>query len=142
MGRDMFGPIRGPWAGDKWTGWWGEDPPFHHPVFVLTHHPRPSIPMGGGTTFHFVVGGIEDALERALEAAGGLDVRIGGGPATIQQCLRAGLIDDLHLVIVPILLRRGERPFDHLDGGPHRYECTEFASSPAVTHARLTRTTG
>jgi dihydrofolate reductase len=141
MGRNMFGPIRGPWGSDEWTGWWGDDPPYHHPVFVLTHHPRPSITMQGGTTFHFVDEGIEAALERAFDAAGGRDVRIGGGAATIQQYLRAGLIDDMHLVIVPTLLGSGERLFDHLDGGPDGYECVEFVSSPSVAHVRFSRTT-
>jgi dihydrofolate reductase len=141
MGRNMFGPIRGPWGGDDpWTGWWGDDPPFHHPVFVLTHHPRPPVEMEGGTTFHFVDDGIEAALDRAFEAAGGKDVRLGGGAATIQQYLRAGLIDELHLAIVPILLRDGERFFDRLDGGPEGYECVELVSSPAVAHVRLVRT--
>jgi dihydrofolate reductase len=142
MGRNMFGPIRGSWGSEPWSGWWGDDPPFHHPVFVLTHHPRPSITMQGGTTFHFVGDGIEAARERALEAAGGKDVRIGGGASTIQQYLRAGLIDDMHLVIVPVLLGRGERLFDYLDGGPHGYERVELASSPSVAHVRLSRTTG
>jgi dihydrofolate reductase len=139
MGRNMFGPIRGPWSGDEWTGWWGDDPPFHHPVFVLTHHPRQTITMRGGTTFHFVNDGIETALERAFDAAGGDDVRLGGGTATIQQFLRAGLVDELHLVIVPILLGTGERLFDNLDGGPDGYECVEHVSSPSVTHVRLAR---
>jgi dihydrofolate reductase len=139
MGRNMFGPVRGPWGSDQWTGWWGDNPPFHHPVFVLTHHPRPSITMQGGTTFHFVGDGIEAALERAFDAAGGDDVRVGGGAATVQQYLRAGLIDDMHLVIVPILLGSGERLFDHLDGGPDGYECVEFASSPSVAHVSLSR---
>ena len=137
MGRNMFGPGRGPWGDEKWTGWWGDNPPYHHPVFVLTHHPRPSVAMEGGTTFHFVADGIEAALERAFDAAGGDDVRLGGGAATVQQYLRAGLIDELHLVIVPILLGGGERFFDHLDGGPEGYECTEFVSSPAVAHVRF-----
>jgi dihydrofolate reductase len=140
MGRNMFGPVRGPWADESWTGWWGDEPPYHHPVFVLTHHPRAPIPMEGGTTFHFVDDGIEAALERALDAAAGGDVRIGGGVATIQQYLRAGLIDELHLAIVPVLLGRGERLFDHLDGGPEGYECVEQVCSPAVTHVRLART--
>jgi dihydrofolate reductase len=140
MGRNMFGPIRGPWGEDNWTGWWGDDPPYHHPVFVLTHHPRASITMQGGTTFHFVNDGIHAALERALDAAGGGDVRLGGGVATIQQYLRAGLIDEMHLAIVPILLGSGERLFDHLDGGPVGYECVEFVSSPSVLHARFART--
>jgi dihydrofolate reductase len=139
MGRNMFGPIRGAWGSDPWTGWWGDNPPFHHPVFVLTHHRRPSITMHGGTTFHFVDGGIEAALERALSAANGDDVRIGGGAATVQQYLRAGLIDEMHLAIVPILLGGGERLFDGLDGGPHGYECVEFVSSPSVAHVRLSR---
>lgn len=138
MGRNMFGPIRGPWGGESWTGWWGDTPPFHHPVFVLTHHPRPSITMQGGTTFHFVEDGIEAALQRALEAAQGRDVRIGGGVATVQQYLRAGLIDDLHLAIVPTLLGSGERLFDGSWGG---YKCVEFVSSPAVAHVRLARET-
>jgi dihydrofolate reductase len=140
MGRNMFGPIRGPWGDEEWTGWWGDEPPYHHPVFVLTHHPRPSIPMEGGTTFHFVGDGIEAALERAVEAAGGKDVRLGGGPSTIQQYLRAGLVDEMHVAIVPVLLGGGERLFDNLGGGPEGYEVLEFVSSPSVLHARLART--
>ncbi len=139
MGRNMFGPIRGARGGDEWRGWWGDNPPYHHPVYVLTHHPRWSIPMQGGTTFHFVDGGIEAALERAFEAADGADVRIGGGAATVQQYLRAGLIDELHLAIVPILLGSGERLFEHLDGGPHGYERVEFVPSTSVTHVRISR---
>jgi dihydrofolate reductase len=139
MGRNMFGPIRGHWGSGEWTGWWGENPPYHHPVFVLTHHPRPSITMQGGTTFHFVDDGIEAALARAFDAAHGDDVRIGGGASTVQQYLSAGLVDELHVVIVPILLGRGERLFDHLDGGPEGYECVEFVSSPSVAHARFSR---
>jgi dihydrofolate reductase len=139
MGRNMFGPIRGPWGSDEWTGWWGDDPPYHHPVFVFTHHPRPSITMQGGTTFHFVDDALDAVLERAFEAADGNDVRLGGGVSTIQQYLRAGLIDDLHLAIVPVLLGRGERLFDNLDGGPDGYECVEFVASPSVAHVRLSR---
>jgi dihydrofolate reductase len=139
MGRNMFGPIRGPWADDEWSGWWGDDPPFHHPVFVLTHHARPSLTMQGGTTFHFVDGGIEAAREQALDAAGGEDVLIAGGAATIQQFLRARLLDELHVAIVPIFLGGGERLFDHLDGGPDGYECVELVSSPSVAHVRLER---
>jgi len=139
MGRNMFGPIRGPWINDTWTGWWGDNPPFHHPVFVLTHHPRPSIAMQGGTTFHFVTEGINTALERAVDAAHGGDVRLGGGVSTIQQYLRAGLIDEMHLAMVPILLGSGERLFDHLDGGSAGYTCVELVSSPAVVHIRLAR---
>jgi dihydrofolate reductase len=140
MGRNMFGPIRGAWGDESWTGWWGDEPPYHHPVFVLTHHPRPPIEMQGGTTFHFITDGIEAALERALEAANGDDVRIGGGASTVQQYLRAGLIDELHVPIVPVLLGGGERLFDNLDGGPEGYECVELVCSPAVAHARLART--
>jgi dihydrofolate reductase len=140
MGRNMFGPIRGPWGDDEWKGWWGDDPPYHHPVFVLTHHPRPPVTMQGGTTFHFVDDGIEAALERAFDSAGENDVRLGGGASTVQQYLRAGLIDELHVVIVPILLGGGERLFEHLDGGANGYACTELVSSRAVAHVRLTKT--
>src|ERR1700716_2945756 len=115
MGRNMFGHIRGPWKDEQWTGWWGDNPPYHHPVFVLTHHPRPSIEMQGGTIFHFVTDGIEIALERALDAAKGQDVRLGGGASTIQQYLRAQLIDEMHVAVVPVLLGGGERLFDHVD---------------------------
>ncbi len=139
MGRNMFGPIRGPWPDDAWTGWWGEDPPFHHPVFVLTHHPRAPVTMAGGTTFHFVHDGIEEALRRATEAAGGADVRLGGGAAAVQQYLRAGLVDDLHLVVVPVLLGNGERLFDNLDTIPEQYQCIQQLSSSAVTHVHLQR---
>jgi dihydrofolate reductase len=141
MGRHMFGPIRGGWGDDSWTGWWGEEPPYHHPVFVLTHHPRPAIEMAGGTTFHFVADGIEVALERARAAAGGKDVRLGGGAATIRQYLRAGLVDELHLAIVPVLLGAGERLFDGdlgagvLDG----YRPVQLAASDSVVHVRLGR---
>jgi dihydrofolate reductase len=139
MGRNMFGPIRGPWEDGSWTGWWGEDPPFRHPVFVLTHHPRPSITMQGGTVFHFVGDGIDAALERAVEAAGGSDIRLGGGVATIQQYFRAGLIDEMHLAVVPVLLGRGERLFEDLETGPVGYECVEFAASASVMHVRFAR---
>jgi dihydrofolate reductase len=139
MGRNMFGPIRGPWDNDEWNGWWGDDPPFHHPVFVLTHHTRPSVTMQGGTTFHFVDDGIEAALARALDAAKGKDVRIGGGVATIQQYLRAGLIDEMHFVIVPVLFGGGERLFDHVDGGIDGYEVVELVGSGSVAHVRLAR---
>jgi dihydrofolate reductase len=139
MGRNMFGPIRGPWGDESWTGWWGAEPPLHHPVFVLTHHRRPSIEMDGGTTFHFVDAGIETALERAMEAASGADVRLGGGVATIQQYLRAGLIDEMHLAVVPTLLNSGERLFEHLGNNPIDYECVQLVSSPSVVHTRLAR---
>jgi dihydrofolate reductase len=140
MGRNMFGPVRGAWDNEQWTGWWGDDPPFHHPVFVLTHYPRASITMQGGTTFHFVDDGIEAALERAHHAAGAQDVRLGGGVSTVQAYLRAGLIDELHVAIVPVLLGSGERLFDRLDGGPTGYEVVEFVGSPAVVHVRLAKT--
>jgi dihydrofolate reductase len=139
IGRNMFGPIRGDWGDGQWTGWWGDEPPYHHPVFVLTHHPREPITMQGGTTFHFVTDGIEAALSRAFDAAGGSDVRLGGGASTIQQYLRAGLIDEMHLAIAPILLGCGERLFDHLDGGPEGYECVELVGSAAVAHVRFAR---
>jgi dihydrofolate reductase len=139
VGRNMFGPVRGPWENDEWRGWWGDTPPYHHPVFVLTHHPRPPITMHGGTTFHFVDDGIETALERAFTAADGADVRIGGGAATVQQYLRAGLIDEMHIAIVPILLGAGERLFDNLGRDPYGYECVEFVSSPSVAHVRFAR---
>jgi len=139
MGRNMFGPIRGEWPDETWTGWWGDDPPYHHQVFVLTHHPRAPITMHGGTTFNFVSDGIEAALKGAFDAADGRDVRLGGGVATIQQYLRAGLVDEMHLAIVPILLGEGERLFDNLDGVSQGYECVELVSSPSVVHARFAR---
>jgi dihydrofolate reductase len=141
MGRNMFGPVRGPWT-QEWTGWWGENPPFHHPVFVLTHYPHPPITMDGGTTFHFVTEGIEAALQQALTAAGDRHVRLGGGASTIQQYLRAGLVDELHLAVVPILLGDGEPLFAPLAGTPLGYECVELVSSPAVAHVRLRRSAG
>jgi dihydrofolate reductase len=141
MGRNMFGPVRGDWKNEDWRGWWGDVPPFHHDVFVLTHHPRESFAMEGGTTFHFVTDGIDAALARAFDAAAGADVRLGGGAATIQEYLRAGLVDEMHVVIVPIVLGQGERLFDRLDEGLPRYECAELTSSDAVTHVRLVRAT-
>ena len=108
MGRNMFGPIRGPWPDDLWKGWWGDNPPYHTPVFILSHHPRPSIAMEGDTIFHFVTDGIDEALHRAREAANGRDVRIGGGAATVRQYLRAGLIDEMHIALSPTLLGSGE----------------------------------
>ena len=142
IGRNMFGPVRGDWATwgpDPWDGWWGPEPPYHHPVFVLTHHARAPLEMEGGTTFHFVTDGIHSALERATDAAGSLDVRLGGGAATVQQYLRAGLVDDLHLAVAPVLLGSGERLFDHLDGGPVGYHCVEMGGSGSVTHVRMRR---
>jgi dihydrofolate reductase len=139
MGRNMFGPSRGPWPDDTWRGWWGDNPPFHTPVFVLTNHPRPSITMKGGTTFHFIAGGIHSALERATAAANGQDVRLGGGVATIRQYLCAGLVDEMHLAIVPVLMGSGESLFSGLDVVSLGYQCTEHASTPNVTHIVLTR---
>ena len=139
MGRNMFGPVRGAWPDETWTGWWGDEPPYHHPVFVLTHHPRPPVEMQGGTTFHFVDAGIEAALEQAVEAAGGQDVRIGGGASTVQQYLRAGLVDLLHVVISPVLLGRGERLFEGLDALPDGYEVSEIVGSRTVAHVRVTK---
>jgi dihydrofolate reductase len=139
MGRSMFGPVRGPWPDESWRGWWGDEPPYHHPVFVLTHHPRPSVEMQGGTTFHFVDGGIEVALERAVEAAGGRDVRIGGGASTVRQYLRAGLVDLLHLAIAPVLLGSGQRLFEDLSDLPEAYQVAEVVGSPRAAHVRVTK---
>ena len=140
MGRNMFGPIRGPWLDEEWRGWWGDDPPFHTPVFVLTHHERPPLELEGGTTFHFVTDGIESALERALAVADGKDVAIGGGASTAQQYLRAGLVDELTVHVTPVLLGRGERLLDDLGGGPAALEPVELVASPAVAHFRYART--
>ena len=139
MGRNMFGPIRGPWGESEWTGWWGDDPPFHHSVFVLTHFPRPPLEMQGGTTFHFVDAGFEEALNAAFEAAGDRDVLVGGGAATIRQYLRASLINEMHLAVVPVLLGSGERLFGDLGSSASDYHCVEHVCSPAVAHVRLAR---
>ena len=139
MGRNMFGPIRGPWPDEDWKGWWGDDPPYHVPVFVLTHHPREPIDMNGGTTFHFVTGGIHVALERAREAAEGRDIRLGGGVATIRQYLREGLIDEMHLAIAPVLLGSGEHLLAGIDAAALGYRCTEHAPSRHATHVVLTK---
>jgi dihydrofolate reductase len=142
MGRNMFGPVRGPWGNEDWTGWWGEDPPFHHDVFVLTHQPRDPVSMAGGTTFHFVTEGIEAALERARAAAGGEAVRLGGGAATVQEYLRAGLVDELQLAIVPVLLGGGEPLFVNLGDALDDWRCVEFAPSGSVVHVRLRSSRG
>jgi dihydrofolate reductase len=139
LGRNMFGPIRGPWPDLNWKGWWGDSPPYHVPVFVLTHHARPPLEMAGGTTFHFVTGGIHEALDRARDAARGKDVRIGGGPNTIQQYLRAGLIDELHVAIAPVLLGRGERLFEGVDLRALGYECVQYVPSEKAIHVILRR---
>lgn len=139
LGRNMFSPSRGPWADLEWKGWWGDDPPYHVPVFILTHHARPSIEMAGGTTFHFVTGGIHEALERARSAAGGKDVRIGGGANTIQQYLRARLVDELHVAISPVLLGRGERLFAGVDMRGLGYAVAEVVGTEKATHVVLRR---
>jgi dihydrofolate reductase len=139
MGRNMFGPVRGPWPDEGWKGWWGDNPPYHCPVFVLTHHPRASISMEGGTTFHFVTDGIHAALNRAKEAAGDRDVRLGGGVATIQEYLRAGLVNEMHLAISPVLLGSGEHLFAGLDAAKLGYECAEHVPTAATTHVVLVK---
>ncbi len=139
LGRNMFGPVRGPWPDDQWKGWWGDDPPYQTPVFVLTHHPRASIQMEGGTTFHFVTDGIHAALERAREAAGGLDVRVGGGPATIREYLQAGLVDEMHLAISPVLLGSGESLLGGLDLLKLGYTCTRHVAGPAAMHVVISK---
>ena len=139
MGRNMFGPIRGPWPDDTWLGWWGNNPPYHGPVFVLTHHARSSVEMEGGTVFHFVTGGAREAFERAKEAADGKDVQIGGGVATIRQFLEAEIIDDLHIAIAPRILGSGEHLLYGLDLTARGYECTTHVPTDAATHVVLTR---
>jgi dihydrofolate reductase len=134
LGRNMFGPVRGPWPDDNWKGWWGDNPPYHTPVFVLTNHARPSIAMDGGTTFHFVTEGIQAALKRAEEAANGQDVRLGGGVATIQQYLRAGLVDEMHVAVTPALLGSGEHLFSGVDLPKLGYQCAEHVATASATH--------
>src|SRR5436309_11157536 len=141
LGRNMFGPVRGAWPDESWKGWWGDEPPYHVPVFVLTHHPRPSFELKGGTTFHFVTDGIDSALRRAREAAKEKDVRIGGGVATIQQYLRAGLIDEMHLAFRPILLGSGENLFAGLDLPKLGYRCTEHVATELAVHVVLRKAT-
>ena len=139
LGRNMFGPVRGPWPDDSWKGWWGDEPPYHVPVFVLTHHPRKSVEMKGGTVFHFVTGGIQSALQQAREAAKDKDVRIGGGVATVQQYLRARLIDELHLVFRPVLLGTGENLFAGIDMAALGYRCTGQVSTEHAMHVTVTK---
>ena len=138
LGRNMFATSRGPWVDDGWTGWWGPNPPYHAPTFVVTHHPRDPLAMEGGTTFHFATAGIEDTLEHAFAAADGKDVRLMGGAATVGQYLRAGLVDELHLVVVPMLIGSGERLFPD-SAPPPPYECVEHTATSAVVHLRFER---
>ncbi len=137
LGRNMFGPVRGPWPDDSWKGWWGDEPPYHTPVFVLSHHARPALSMAGGTEFRFVTDGIHAALEQAKAAAGGRDVRVGGGVATIRQYLQAGLIDELHLAVRPVLLGRGEHLLHGIDLRALGYECERSVPGERATHVFL-----
>jgi dihydrofolate reductase len=139
LGRNMFGPIRGPWSDESWKGWWGENPPYHVPVFVLTHHARAPLVMEGNTTFNFVTGGIHEALERAQKVAGEKDVRLGGGPNTIQQYLREGLVDEIHIVVVPVVLGSGEHLFQGVDLKALGFACIQNVASEKVTHYVLSR---
>ena len=139
MGRNMFGPVRGPWPDESWKGWWGDEPPYHTDVFVLTHHPRSPIAMRGGTTFRFVTDGIHSALEQARSAAKGKDVRLGGGVGTIRQYLKEGLIDEMHLAVSPILLGRGEHLLGGIDTVALGYRLTEHVGTPYATHFVLTK---
>lgn len=139
LGRNMFGPVRGPWPDEDWKGWWGDDPPYHAPTFVLTHHPRDPIEMEGGTTFFFVTEGIEAALEQARAAAGDLDVKIGGGVETVRQYLRAGLIDELHFALSPVVLGQGEAMFEGIDLPALGFRVTEHQASEHATHVVLAR---
>jgi dihydrofolate reductase len=139
LGRNMFGPIRGDWPDGNWKGWWGDNPPYHVPVFVLTHHARAPIEMAGGTTFHFVTEGIRAALDRARGSAAGMDVRIGGGADTIRQYLCEGFVDELHVAVAPVLLGRGERLFKGVDMRALGYECVESVGSQKATHVVLRR---
>ena len=139
LGRNMFGPVRGPWPDDNWKGWWGDEPPYHTPVFVLTHHKRVPLEMKGGTVFHFITDGIEAALERAKAAAKGKDVRLGGGVSTVRQYLQARLVDELHLAVRPVLLGAGEHLFDGLDWRALGYECTKYVGGERAAHIVLRR---
>jgi dihydrofolate reductase len=140
LGRNMFGPVRGPWPDESWKGWWGEEPPYHTPVFVLTHHPRPPLRMKGGTEFHFVTEGIHAALENAKAAAGGEDIRIGGGAATVRQFLQAGLIDEIHLAVRPILLGSGEQLFAGIDWRERGYEPAKHVAGERALHVFIKKT--
>ncbi len=137
LGRNMFGPIRGSWPDETWRGWWGEEPPYHVPVFVLTHYPRAPLKMAGGTEFHFVTEGIHAALEQARRAAGGRDVRLGGGVATVRQYLSAGLVDELHLAVRPVLMGTGEHLWRDMDMHALGYECTNYIAGERAAHVFL-----
>jgi len=139
MGRNMFGPVRGPSPDEAWKGWWGENPPFHSPVFVLTNHPRAPITMDGGTTFHFVAGGVHEAHARAVQAAGAKDVRVGGGVSTVRQFLQAGLVDEMHLAISPVLLGSGEHLLAGIDLLRLGFSRVEHVATPGATHVVLKR---
>jgi len=139
LGRNMFGPVRGPWPDESWKGWWGDEPPYHTPVFVLTHYPRAPLRMAGGTEFHFITSGIDAALEQARAAARGGDVRLGGGVAAIRQYLRAGLIDELHLVVRPVLLGSGEHLLHDIDMRALGYRCSRSVAGERATHVFLRR---
>jgi len=142
LGRNMFGPVRGPWEGDSWKGWWGDEPPYHTPVFVLTHHARPSLTMEGGTTFHFVTDGLEAALARAKDAANGKDVRIGGGVSVIRQCLTAGYIDEMHIAMSPVLLGEGEHLFSGIDLSKLGFDRVRFVAGDGATHVLISKAGG
>lgn len=139
LGRNMFGPVRGPWPDDSWKGWWGDEPPYHVPTYVLTHYPREPLVMQGGTTFHFVTDGIHAALDRAKASAEGKDIRLGGGVALIEQYLNAGLVDELHIAISPVLLGSGERLFRNVDLVELGFECAERICTEQATHIVLRR---
>jgi dihydrofolate reductase len=139
LGRNMFGPVRGPWPDDHWKGWWGDEPPYHVPVYVLTHHPRAPIPMKGGTEFRFVTDGIVSALAQAKAAAGGRDVRVGGGTATLRQFFRAGLIDEAHLALRPVVMGAGESLFAGLDLAALGYQVAEHVQGERALHVVLRR---
>jgi dihydrofolate reductase len=136
MGRNMFGPVRGPWPDESWRGWWGENPPYHHPVFVLTHHPREPLEMDGGTTFHFVSDGIESALSQAKEAAQGRDVWLAGGASTVNQYVAAGLVNEIDVSIAPLILGAGERLFEGVGAGTVTLEQTRVVDAPGVAHIK------
>lgn len=139
LGRNMFGPVRGPWPNDEWKGWWGDNPPYHAPTFILTRHPRAPIEMKGGTTFTFVTDGIESALKQAREAAGGKDIKIGGGVSTVRQYVQAGHVDEIHLAISPVMLGQGEALFRNIDLRSLGYRTTEHVPTERATHIVLTR---